>query len=210
MIKIHRFTFLTSLSYDKKEIQRFRIRATDFYRKNDEGCYMPENNNTLLAEFEDLVRTVTKETSIEVSKKVSADVTESLIHSIVIQELKNLIASAGSLTETLPKAQSDLEKICNDYKNNSEQIGQHLMSIAVIDQHVSELIRHMRSVINDNNTTIQKNLKEMNQKSESRDQGLIEQINRIETRIDKLEDMIAAQKREIDAIGTAVYNWRNQ
>lgn len=165
---------------------------------------MAEKDDALLREFKDLIYTIVKEVSEEVSTPVSIGVTKKIINDYIMEELRNMIASANDLIKIMPKTVEEIKRIKEEMQQSYEfvektsvQIDAHMKAIADEHQKTSAELNQALLLSRMKKNEKKELLNQLDKHLETQNRNLIMKMEQMEQRIVALQEKIEHQEDAI-------------
>lgn len=178
---------------------------------------MAEKDDALLHEFQDLIFTIGKEVSEEISTPVSTAVAKKVINDYVMEELRNMIVSANDLIHAMPKTVEEIQQVkkgmqesYESIEKTSARIDAQMEAIEKEHQRTSEelnqslLLSRMKK--DENKDTMKEVLDQLDNRLKIQNRNIIMKLDQIEHRMAELQEKIAHQDAVIGAIRVELHN----
>jgi flagellar biosynthesis chaperone FliJ len=207
---MNRVTFFQSYSHKINDVFVYFLDNNLIILKEKE---MAEKDNTLLREFEDLIHTIGKEVSEEISAPVSAKVAKNVIDDQVMRELHNLINHANELITIMPKVAAEIKQVERDTKKISEsiqktsvQIDNHMTSITQEHQMTSDLLNQTSILSYTAKNEMKEFLDQLDSRLEIRNRNLVMKMEKMEHCMMALQEKVMKQDALIEAMRVELHN----
>lgn len=207
---MNRVTFFQSYSHKINDVFVYFLDNNLIILKEKE---MAEKDNTLLREFEDLIHTIGKEVSEEISAPVSAKVAKNVIDDQVMRELHNLINHANEIITIMPKVAAEIKQVERDTKKISEsiqktsvQIDNHMTSITQEHQMTSDLLNQTSILSYTAKNEMKEFLDQLDSRLEIRNRNLVMKMEKMEHCMMALQEKVMKQDALIEAMRVELHN----
>jgi flagellar biosynthesis chaperone FliJ len=207
---MNRVTFFQSYSHKINDVFVYFLDNNLIILKEKE---MAEKDNILLREFEDLIHTIGKEVSEEISAPVSAEVAKNVIDDQVMRELHNLINHANELITIMPKVAAEIKQVERDTKKISEsiqktsvQIDNHMTSITQEHQMTSDLLNQTSILSYTAKNEMKEFLDQLDSRLEIRNRNLVMKMEKMEHCMMALQEKVMKQDALIEAMRVELHN----